>query len=140
MHTTTTAALSALALFASLTTTACATTAPASFPRPAVSADVITAGEISRGAPQNTYSALQQFRPFFLQPRPSSADARGEVPQIHVFIDGYFSGELDVLKLIPASEVESITRVQPAMAFTTMGSMRASDGALMVRLRCRGNC
>ena len=140
MHTTTTAALSALALFASITTTACATASPALYPRAEVSADVITASEIGRATPQNAYTALEHLRPFFIRPRPSAADVRGEVPQIHVFIDGYYSGELDVLKMIPASDIESITRVQPEMAFTTLGSIRTGDGVLMVRLRCRGNC
>jgi hypothetical protein len=140
MHTITTAARSAFALFATITATACATATPVRYSRPSVSADVVTGKEISRGTPQNAYSALEQLRPFFLQPRPSAVDVRGERPQMHVFIDGYFSGDLDVLKMIPASEIESITRVQPAMAFTTMGSMHAGDGVLMVRLRCRGRC
>ena len=140
MHKLMTAALSAFALFATLDTTACAPTRSEWYPRPSVSSDIITASEIGRASPQNAYTALEQLRPFFLQARPSAADIRGQAPRIHVFIDGYFSGELDVLKMIPASDIESIARVQPAMAFTTMGDVRAGDGVLMVRLRCRGVC
>jgi hypothetical protein len=140
MHKLTIAALSASAFFATLTTAGCARTTSAWYPRTPISADVITAAEISRGSPQNAYSALEQLRPFFLRPRPSGVDVRGLPPRMHVFIDGAFSGDLDVLKMIPASEIESITRVQPSMAFTTMGAIRASDGVLMVRLRCRGAC
>ena len=136
-----TAALSALALIAMVTTSACAPATHELYSRPPVSSDVLTASEITRASPQNAYSALEQLRPFFLRARPNAAaDARGEAPRINVFIDGYFSGDLSVLKLIPASEVESVTRVQPAMAFTILGDRHAGDGVLMVRLRCHGAC
>jgi hypothetical protein len=141
MHRLCTAALSAFVLFVTLGTTACAPARQQWSSRPPVSADVITASEIGRASPKNAYSALEELRPLFLRTRPNAAsDARGEAPRINVFIDGSFSGELDVLKLIPASDIESITRVQPEMAFTTMGDIRAGDGVLMVRLRCHGVC
>ena len=134
------AALPAFALFATLTTTACATATPVWYRRTPVASDVITSAEIGRVSPQNAYAALEQLRPFFLRARPSAVDVRGERPQLNVFIDGYFAGDLDVLKTIPVSDIESITRVQPAMAFALLGSERAGDGVLMVRLRGRGVC
>lgn len=141
MQTLTRAALAAMALFATLDSAACAsTTARPYYSSRPVSGDVITSAEIERASPQNAYSALEQLRPFFLQPRPNSSDVRGEPRRMHVFIDGYFSGDLDVLKTIPARDIASITRVQPEMAFTTMGDVRAGDGVLMVRLRCHGIC
>lgn len=140
MHRLSQAALSAFALFATLCSAACAPVARQSYASRPVSADVITQSEISQQPMQTAYSALAQLRPLFLRSRPNSADARGEPRRIQIYIDGVFSGDLDVLKLIPASDVESITRVQPEMAFATMGSEHAGDGVLMVRLLCHGVC
>jgi hypothetical protein len=70
-------------------------------------------------------------------PRPSSADAHGQSRTIRVFIDGDFAGDEQILRSIPVREIESIRRVQPAMAYTTTGSLHLGDEVIAVRLRCR---
>jgi hypothetical protein len=55
-----------------------------------------------------------------------------------VFINGDFAGDQEILRTIPVRDIESIRRVQPAMAYATMGSLHMGDEVIMVRLRCRG--
>jgi hypothetical protein len=50
-----------------------------------------------------------------------------------VYIDGSFSGSLDVLQLIPAHEVFSVQRVTAVEAVTRFGP-RHNGGALLVTL------
>ena len=122
---------------------ACATPYTGSFPNPyspTVSNDRLTRRELDYERPENAYMAIERLRPFFLATRPSAADVHGIVPHINVFIDGYFAGDLDVLKAIPASSIESVERLQPAMAYATLGAYHAGEGVIMVRLRCRANC
>ena len=58
------------------------------------------------------------------------------MPRVHVFINGYLAGDLDVLKTIPVANVESIQRVPSSMVFAALGSeVRSGDMALMVRVR-----
>jgi len=83
---------------------------------------------------------VERLRPLFLQPRPGAGDARGEPRTISVFIDGDFAGGLDVLRSIPVADVESIRRLQPTLAYATLGSLYMADEILMVRLRCRVAC
>lgn len=119
-----------------------ANTTPALFdvpPSPTVSNTILTRRELLYEK-QNAYSAIERLRPFFLATRPSSADVHGIIPHLNVFIDGYFAGDTDVLKAIPASEIESVERLQPSMAYATLGAYHAGEGVLMVRLRCKHNC
>jgi hypothetical protein len=84
----------------------------------------------------SAYSAVERLRPFFLMTRPSAAIIHGDVPRVHVFINGYLAGDLDVLKTIPVANVESIQRVTSSMVFAPLGSeVRPGDMALMVRVR-----
>ena len=107
---------------------------------PTVSNQKLTRRELDYERPENAYMAIERLRPFFLSTRPSGADVHGITPHINVFIDGYFAGDLDVLKAIPAASIESVERLQPSMAFATLGAYHAGEGVIMVRLRCRGNC
>jgi len=107
---------------------------------PTVSNQRLTQRELQYERHENAYMAIERLRPFFLATRPSAADVRGIIPHINVFIDGYFAGDLDVLKAIPASSIESVERLQPSMAYATLGAYHAGEGVIMVRLRCRGNC
>lgn len=102
------------------------------------SSDLLTKNELAAETHQDAYSALERVRPFFLKPRPGSADARGEPRTIRVFIDGDFAGDEGVLRSIPVRDIESIRRVQPSMAYATMGSLHMGDEVILVRLRCRG--
>ena len=104
----------------------------------AYSSDLLTWTELAAEAHQDAYAALERLRPFFLQARPSSSDARGQTRTIRVFIDGDFAGDEEILRSIPVRDIESIRRVQPAMAYATMGSLHMGDEVILVRLRCRG--
>ncbi len=104
------------------------------------SSDLITWNELAAKPLENAYSAVEHLRPLFLSPRPGPADARGQPRTIRVFIDGDFAGDEDVLRSIPVRDIESIRRVQPAMAYATIGSLHMGDEVLMVRLRCRVAC
>ena len=53
-----------------------------------------------------------------------------------MFIDGDFAGDEEILRSIPVRDIESIRRVQPAMAYATMGSLHLGDEVIVVRLRC----
>jgi len=101
---------------------------------------VVTWSELATEAHQNAYVAVERLRPLFFHVRPGAGDARGEPRTISVFIDGDFAGGLDVLRSIPVRDIESIRRVQPSMAYATLGSLHMADEILMVRLRCRVAC
>jgi hypothetical protein len=104
------------------------------------SSDLLTWSDLTTEAHQNAYSAVERLRPLFLQTRPGAGDARGEPHTISVFINGDFAGDQEVLRSIPVRDIDSIRRVQPAMAYATMGSLHMGDQILMVRLRCRVAC
>ena len=104
----------------------------------AYSSDLLTSADLAAETHQDAYAALERLRPFFLQARPSSSDVRGQPRTIRVFIDGDFAGDEEILRSIPVREIESIRRVQPAVAYATMGSLHMGDEVILVRLRCRG--
>jgi hypothetical protein len=98
-------------------------------------AEMLTRNELSAEAPQNAYSAVQRLRPFFIAAPSGYADEHGRLPRVHVFIDGYMAGDVDILKAIPVSAIESIRRVRPTIASASMGTIRAGDSVVMVQLR-----
>ena len=140
MHRLHTLAASAVITMAVLFSAACASAAGPQHSSVPHSSEVLTWSELSTEAHQTAYVAVERLRPLFLQPRPGAGDVRGEPRTISVFIDGDFAGGLDVLRSIPARDIESIRRVQPAIAYATMGSLYMADEILMVRLRCRVAC
>ena len=95
---------------------------------------MLTWRELSGETHQNAYVAVERLRPLFLRARPGTGDARGEPRTISVFIDGDFAGDLNVLRSIPVRDIESIRRVQPSMAYATLGSLHMADEIIMVRL------
>lgn len=121
-----------------LSSAACAAAGGRQHAPAAYQSDLLTWNDLAGETHQDAYSALERLRPFFLTPRPNSADARGERRTIRVFIDGDFAGDEEILRSIPVRDIESIRRVQPAMAYATMGSLHMGDEVIMVRLRCRG--
>ena len=90
---------------------------------------------VAVGGAQNAYSAVEQLRPQFLVIRPGFGTLQNAAPRIHVFIDGEPAGDVDVLKTLSISSIESIRRTTATTAFTQLGSLRAGDGVLWVRLR-----
>ena len=138
MHKLHSIAVSVVMTTALLFGTACASAAGRQPAPAAYQSDLLTWTELAAETHQDAYSALARLHPFFLTPRPSSADAHGERRTIRVFIDGDFAGDEEILRTIPVREIESIRRVQPAMAYATLGTQHLGDEVIMVRLRCRG--
>jgi len=133
-------AVSAVITTAAVLSAACASAAGPQHSSVPHSSELLTWTEMATEAHQNAYVAVERLRPLFLQPRPGAGDARGEPRTISVFIDGDFAGGLDVLRSIPVADVESIRRLQPTLAYATLGSLYMADEILMVRLRCRVAC
>jgi hypothetical protein len=130
-------AVSAVITMAALFSAACATSvARQQYAPAAYSSDLLTWTELAAGTHRDAYAAVEQLRPLFLSPRPGAADARGQARTIRVFIDGDFAGDEEVLRSIPVADIESIRRVQPTIAYATMGSLHMGDEILLVRLRC----
>ena len=132
--------LHTLTVFAVITTpaifsTACASSAGRQHSCIPYSSEVLTWSDLSSEVHQNAYVAVERLRPLFLQARPGAGDVRGEPRTISVFIDGDFAGDQNVLRSIPVRDIESIRRVQPTMAYATLGSLHMADEILMVRLR-----
>jgi hypothetical protein len=130
---------STITLLAVVGSTACAPRSalqPQYYYRTPTNSDVLTQHELASvvGA-QNTYVAIEQLRPLFLTSRPGPDMVRGIAPQIAVFIDGSLAGDLDVLKTIPLSNVESIKRVRQPLAYADYGRYAGNDGVVAVRLR-----
>jgi hypothetical protein len=109
------------------------------YSRAPYTSDLLTWSELAAETHRDAYAAVEQLRPLFLSPRPGAADARGQPRTIRVFIDGDFAGDQEILRSIPAREIESVRRLQPAMAYATMGSLHMGDEVLMVRLRCHAS-
>ena len=132
--------LHTLTVFAVITTaaifsTACASSAGRQHSSIPYSSEVLTWSDLSSEVHQTAYVAVERLRPLFLQARPGAGDVRGEPRTISVFIDGDFAGDQNVLRSIPVRDIESIRRVQPTMAYATLGSLHMADEILMVRLR-----
>ena len=140
MHRLHTLAATAVITTAAVFSAACASSAGRQHSFVPHSSEVLTWSELSTEAHQSAYAAVERLRPLFLHVRPGAGDVRGEPRTISVFIDGDFAGGLDVLRSIPAQDIESIRRVQPAMAYATLGSLHMANEILMVRLRCRVAC
>ena len=136
MHRLHSIAVSAVITTAALFSAACAGSVGRQYSPVAYSTDLLTSNELAGEAHQDAYSAVARLRPFFLSPRASSADAHGVPRTIRVFIDGDFAGDEGILRSIPVRDIESIRRVQPAMAYATMGSPHMGDEVIVVRLRC----
>jgi hypothetical protein len=62
-----------------------------------------------------------------------SAELPGRADPIAVYIDGSYSGGIDVLSAIPASTVFSVDRISAVDATIRYGG-RHNSGALLVRL------
>ena len=137
MHRLHTIAVSAVITTAALFSAACATSGGRQYSPAAYSSDLLTSNELAAETHQDAFSALERLRPFFLTPRASSADVHGQPRTIRVFIEGDFAGDEQILRSIPVRDIESIRRVQPAMAYATMGSLHMGDEVIVVRLRCR---
>ena len=77
---------------------------------------------------------LRRRAPLYLRPRSDPAsEMSGRADPIAVYINGSFSGSLEVLGLIPAHEVFSVDRITAPAAMIRFGP-RHGSGALLVTL------
>lgn len=77
---------------------------------------------------------LRRRAPLYLRPRPTpSAGLPGRADPIAVYIDGAYSGGLEVLTSIPASSVFAVDRISAVDATMRYGA-KHNSGALIVTL------
>jgi hypothetical protein len=83
---------------------------------------------------ETLHDVLRRRAPLYLRARPNpSADLTGRADPIAVYINRSFSGSLEVLQSIPASEVFSVERISAVDAVSRYGS-KHNSGALLVTL------
>jgi hypothetical protein len=83
---------------------------------------------------ETLHDVLRRRAPLYLRPRGTpSAQLPGSQDPIAVYINGTFSGGLDVLSTIPANNVFSVDRLSGVEATVRYGP-RHNSGALMVTL------
>ena len=83
---------------------------------------------------ESLYDVLRRRAPLYLSARPNpSALLSNRQDPIAVYIDGSYSGPVDVLQLIPAHEVFSVKRISAADAAVRFGP-KHNSGALLVTL------
>ena len=85
-------------------------------------------------AGETLHDVLRRRLPLYLRPRNgSAAEIPGRGDPVAVYINGAFSGSLDVLSLIPASEVFAVQRMSASEAMIRFGP-KHNSGALLVTL------
>ena len=84
-------------------------------------------------AGETVYDALRRRAPIYLQARPNPTTMLRGADPIAVYIDGLYSGSLDVLQIIPAHSVLSVQRISAADAAVRFGP-KHNSGALLVRM------
>ena len=86
---------------------------------------------------ETLYDVLRRRAPLYLRPRAMpSAEIPGRADPIAVYINGGFSGGLEVLSSIPASTVFSVDRISAVDATMRYGA-KHNSGALLVTLTRR---
>jgi hypothetical protein len=85
-------------------------------------------------AGETLLDVLRRRAPLYLRPRPNpTGELTGRNDPLVVYINGSFSGPVDVLQLIPAFEVLSVDRLSASEAAVKLGP-KHSSGALLVTL------
>jgi len=78
---------------------------------------------------------LRRRLPLYLRPRASAGnEVPGRADPLAVYIDGAYSGGLEVLSLIPANQVFAVQRMSATEAAIRFGP-KHNSGALIVTLR-----
>ena len=96
---------------------------------------VLTAAEIAASSDMLTLDAVRHLRPHFLRGSTRGLTVSSR-PEIAVYIDGVYAGDVSLLNTVPLSEVHEIRFAQPHDAWYDFGnSCRCTDGALLVRTR-----
>jgi hypothetical protein len=86
-------------------------------------------------AGETLYEVLRRRAPLYLRPRanPTAEVSTHGIDPISVYINGNFSGSLEVLQSIPATEVFAVDRISATDAAMRFGP-RNTGGALLVTL------
>jgi len=83
---------------------------------------------------ETLFDVLRRRAPIYLRSRSNPVtEMSGRVDPIAVYINGNYSGSLEVLSALPAHEVFSVDRISPPDAMIRFGPKHGS-GALMVTL------
>ncbi len=95
---------------------------------------MISAEELATTAELDAYDAVRRLRPMWLRTRGQVTLTGQGRAGIRVYVNGSRRGELQALRAIRATAIESITFLSSAEATTRFG-VDHSDGAIMVVLR-----
>ena len=95
----------------------------ANAPLPSRTSDLLTAVEIaSQPSLATAFDAIERLRPWFLYPRTARAagiPVNGVRPA--VFLDGFFQGEIEILRTMPTSSVLEVQFIRPLDAMHRFG-------------------
>jgi hypothetical protein len=111
------------------------TSVPVAGPQPSGRGQLLTGSFLTEYFPgENLADVLRRRAPLYLRPRSNAvSDSYGRTDPIAVYINGSFSGNLDVLTSIPAYEVFAVDRMSASEATIKFGP-RHGSGALMITL------
>jgi len=84
----------------------------------------------------SAYTAISQLRPSFLTRRPRFGGAE-EPSRLAVYLNGAYSGDVEILESIRVRDVESMQFVRGSEAAARYGTFSDTDGVLLVTLRRR---
>ena len=101
---------------------------------PSVDRNLITAQELEPMATNNVYQALQRIRPDMLKRNRGRASINLQNPRTVVYIDNARFEELEALRTILCSQVQSIRYIDGRDAVTRYGSGHEA-GAIIVTLK-----
>jgi hypothetical protein len=100
------------------------------------SSSVLTAADLARTRAWSTPEAILRLRPEFL--RGSSRMPTVGQPQIAVYLNRAYAGDVTTLSTIPLEAVRTVTFLQPAEALIRFGTIcQCANGAIVVTTRLR---
>jgi hypothetical protein len=95
---------------------------------------ILTDSELATTGALTTTDAIRRLRPQFLAG--STRQLSSGPPEVAVYLNGMYNGELSTLITIPLSEVRRIVFMHPTEARSNYGLMcRCANGALLVSTR-----
>jgi hypothetical protein len=93
---------------------------------------VLTSADLSSARALNTVEALTRLRPEFLR-----GSTRGPLigpPEIAVYLNNAYTGDVSVLNTIPLAAIREIAFLHPMDALTRFGTLcRCANGAIVVK-------
>ncbi len=101
---------------------------------PARSANVLTRDELASVPELSAYDAVRRLRPAWLQTRGPTTIERTELTGLRIYVDGAPRGDVEELRLLRASDIETMRFLSAREATTRYGTDHA-DGAVLVSMR-----